>query len=51
MIVFGATDVVATLPDKTSLTYAAFVVGVVRFDPNSGDHLWSTKLISFAVPQ
>lgn len=51
MIVVGATDVVATLPDKTSLTYAALVVGVVRYDGMSGDHLWQTKLISFGVPQ
>src|SRR5262249_16699234 len=51
MIVVAATDVVGTLPDKTSITYAALVVGVMHMEPESGDHLWETKLVSFAVPQ
>jgi hypothetical protein len=51
MIVYGATNVVATMPDRTSITYDALVVGVVRYDGMSGDHLWSTKLVSFGVPQ
>ncbi|HVV86873.1 MAG TPA: hypothetical protein VHE35_27735 [Kofleriaceae bacterium] len=51
MIVYGATDVVATMPDRTSLTYAALVVGVVRYDDMSGDHLWAARLVSFGVPQ
>lgn len=51
MIVFGATKITGTLPDKTVVPYVALVVEVVRFEQGSGDHLWSPKLISFAVPQ
>ncbi len=51
MVVFAATDVVGTLPDKTTITYAAMVVASMHMIPESGDHVWEVKVVSFAVPQ
>jgi hypothetical protein len=53
LVVFAATDIVGTTKDKspTSITYAALVVGAMHMIPDSGDHVWETKMISFAVPQ
>jgi hypothetical protein len=50
-VVFAATDIVGTLPDKTTITYAVLAVGAVHMIPGSGDMVWDTKLASFAVPQ
>lgn len=51
LVVAAATDVVGTLPDKTTITYAALVVASMHMIPESGDHVWEIKIVSFAVPQ
>jgi hypothetical protein len=51
MLAFAATDVVGTLPDKTTITYAALVIAAAHMIPGSGDMVWEVKMISFEVPQ
>jgi hypothetical protein len=51
LVVAATTDVVGTLPDKTTITYAALVVASMHMIPESGDHVWDVKVVSFAVPQ
>jgi hypothetical protein len=53
LVVFAATDIVGTTKDKspTAITYATLIVGAMHMIPDSGDHVWETKMISFAVPQ
>jgi hypothetical protein len=48
---FGATQVVGTLPDKTTITYVALVAYSARIIQESGDHVWVPRVVSFGVPQ
>jgi hypothetical protein len=51
LALYGATDVVGTLPDKTTITYAALVVYTSHIVDEAEDREWTPRIVSFAVPQ